>query len=245
MKWFKHMTSARNGNSMSIIINEFGLHKAYGCYFLLTEALAEKWDGLSQPVFEMNLRQLQFILGMKSKQVENYLRTTSELEFWSVEQNQNIFTIKFPKLLEIRDEYSKKSGQTPDSVGTNSGADKDKETDIEQSKNINAQRARRASPFTRSDFDSVYQEYPRKEGKSKGIDKCQAQVKNEADFQALRSAISRYKAHCEGKGIEPQYIKHFSSFMASWRDWLDPATGTSTIKAEESWEEQFLKGESA
>jgi hypothetical protein len=34
---------------------------------------------------------------------------------------QNILEIKVPKLLEYRDEYSKKSGQTPDIVRTDSG----------------------------------------------------------------------------------------------------------------------------
>lgn len=80
------------------------------------------------------------------------------------------------------------------------------------------------------DFNSLYQKYPRKEGKASGILQCRKQIKTQADFDSLSAAIDRYAAHC---AKTDQIIKHFSSFLGSektghpWRDWLDPDAGTA------------------
>lgn len=85
----------------------------------------------------------------------------------------------------------------------------------------------KTEPRQRIDFDSLYKEYPRKEGKSRGMMICKAQVKTQEDFLLLKQAIFRYRAHIQKTATDPRFIKHFSSFMTSWRDWLDPATGTT------------------
>lgn len=77
------------------------------------------------------------------------------------------------------------------------------------------------------DFEIFYQKYPRKLGKQSGINKCKAQIKTQADYDNLSLAIDRYLKYISEKQIEPQYIKHFSTFMTSWRDWLDPQVGQS------------------
>jgi hypothetical protein len=77
------------------------------------------------------------------------------------------------------------------------------------------------------DFESLYQKYPRKEGKQKGVQACKAQIHTPEDFNALSAAIDRYREKIRREGTEQKYIKHFSSFMASWRDWLEPDAGTS------------------
>lgn len=79
------------------------------------------------------------------------------------------------------------------------------------------------------DFESLYEKYPRKLGKQEGIKRCQSQIKTEQDFNNLDTAIRRYKNFCMAQGTDPKFIKHFSSFMSAWRDWLDPVTGKSTV----------------
>lgn len=76
------------------------------------------------------------------------------------------------------------------------------------------------------DFESLYKKYPRKEGKQKGLIICKAQIKTEIDFSLLSKAIDSYITHCSKNITDPKYIKMFSTFMGSWRDWLDPQTGT-------------------
>lgn len=83
----------------------------------------------------------------------------------------------------------------------------------------------------RLDFESVYEEYPRKEGKQKGLDLCKAKIKTQEDYEKLLCSVRRYRAHCDKVGTQREFIKHFSSFISSgsWKDWADPETGTSLI----------------
>lgn len=70
------------------------------------------------------------------------------------------------------------------------------------------------------DFEILYQKYPLKLGKSKGIERCEREIKTEEDYRNLSVAIDRYRSHIKAQGIEEKFIKHFSTFMSTWRDWL-------------------------
>lgn len=74
---------------------------------------------------------------------------------------------------------------------------------------------------SRFDFESVYQSYPRKMGKGKGLARCKAQVKTPEDFDALNAAVRNYTEEMRRSQTEQKYIKHFSSFMGEWRDWIN------------------------
>lgn len=93
------------------------------------------------------------------------------------------------------------------------------------------------------DFESLYRKYPRKEGKQKGIAACKAQIKSPEDYAALSLAIDRYSAHLKTHGTETRFVKHFSTFMGSWRDWLEADTGKVVAGAVNSinWENVFGK----
>lgn len=83
------------------------------------------------------------------------------------------------------------------------------------------------NPASVFDYLVHYKKYPRKEGKSRGLALCKAQIKTQEDFDLLGKAIDNYVEHCKVNATEPRYIKHFSSFMSTWRDWLDQETGTA------------------
>lgn len=70
-------------------------------------------------------------------------------------------------------------------------------------------------------FDKIYQEYPRKEGKQRGIKICQQQIKTAEDHQSLLKATKNYAEKCRRENTEPKYIKQFSTFMGCWRDYLE------------------------
>lgn len=80
------------------------------------------------------------------------------------------------------------------------------------------------------DFEAAYLEYPRKEGKSAGMLKCQREIKTEEDYTALKTAIGHYAAKCAAEQTEQKYIKQFSSFMSCWRDYVDAPKGTNGAK---------------
>lgn len=83
------------------------------------------------------------------------------------------------------------------------------------------------------DFKEIYLRYPRHQGKSEGFRRCKAQIKTPEDFEKLRQAVERYRTHVEREGLEPKFIKLFSSFMSGWQDWLDPDVGTAVVNQPE------------
>lgn len=75
------------------------------------------------------------------------------------------------------------------------------------------------------DFDQIYQKYPRKLGKQKGIEKCKAQIHTGEDFQSLSQAVDKYCTFLSSNNTDAKFIKHFDTFMTSWQDWLSPDVG--------------------
>lgn len=71
------------------------------------------------------------------------------------------------------------------------------------------------------DFEALYRAYPRKRGKTLGLEKCKRTIKTEKDYLDLKVAIENYRRISEAEQTEPQYLKHFSTFMSCWRDYLE------------------------
>lgn len=80
------------------------------------------------------------------------------------------------------------------------------------------EKAPKRKTFEREITD-LYKDYPRHEGKSKGVKKLVATIKTDQDMDDLRSAFYNYLDQCAG--VEIQFIKHFSTFANSWRDYLE------------------------
>lgn len=79
----------------------------------------------------------------------------------------------------------------------------------------------------RFDFEALYKRYPRKRGKPKGLQLCKRTIRTQADFEALGKAIDAYARDTVGK--DQQYVMHFSSFMGTWRDYLE-TDASPTVK---------------
>ena len=103
---------------------------------------------------------------------------------------------------------------------------KNKELEKEKEKNIKKEKVFRVS---QERLDELYAAYPRKVGKSDGMQLCRQQLKSEADVEDLKNAIAKYRKNCEDDNREKQYVLHFSTFMRKgrWRDWLEDEAGGS------------------
>lgn len=115
MKWFKHMTDARDGETMSRIFDKYGF-AGVGMYWTIIEVVASHWDGKGEPALERSLKSWRKLTGIYPKtfvELLRFLRGT-----WEVPKTFDEKAVKvcIPKLLKIRDEYSRKSGHTPDKV---------------------------------------------------------------------------------------------------------------------------------
>jgi len=69
-------------------------------------------------------------------------------------------------------------------------------------------------------FDAIYQEYPRKEGKMNGINKLKKIIKSQDQFNLVLEASKKYNRHCKDFKIETRYIKLFSTWVNGehWND---------------------------
>ena len=95
--------------------------------------------------------------------------------------------------------------------------DKDKEQDKDQDID-------RAPKFN---FDSVYQAYPRHEGKAAGIKSLEDQIRSQEAFDEFSKAVFHYAALMERRQTEPKHVKQFSSFVGTkrsgfpWREYIE------------------------
>ena len=79
------------------------------------------------------------------------------------------------------------------------------------------------------DFSKVYDLYPRKIGKSLGLRRLKSKVKTSQEFEQLMQAVSNYKKHCQNYE-DQKYIKHFSSWVSDWKDWIAPSVKRKTFQ---------------
>lgn len=78
--------------------------------------------------------------------------------------------------------------------------------------------AERPARVTDQDLEQAYKAYPLKEGKTRGLVKAKAQVKTQEDLVRFQAAIANYARKV--RDYEPRFIKHFSTFMGCWQDYL-------------------------
>lgn len=119
MKWFKHDTASHRSDALIRLRSEGGL-EAYGFYWMLCELVAEKMDVSDRCNLENPIKFLANNFGISVKKFSKLLQTLKELSLIDFEIEEKNVTIKIEELLNIKDEYAKKSGQTPDKVRTNS-----------------------------------------------------------------------------------------------------------------------------
>jgi hypothetical protein len=69
-------------------------------------------------------------------------------------------------------------------------------------------------------IEKIYKSfYPRKAGKTKGVQKLSKEIKSDNDILLLEKSVKNYAKSV--KGYEEQYIKHFSTFAGEWKDYID------------------------
>lgn len=74
---------------------------------------------------------------------------------------------------------------------------------------------------------ALYEKYPRKAGKTRGIKKLTSEIKSDKDLEHFSLAIDNYKKSVDGS--DEKYIKHFSTFVSEWRDWIETKKETKYV----------------
>ena len=74
--------------------------------------------------------------------------------------------------------------------------------------------------INKEDFEEIWKEYPRKDGKKKSLEYINRALKSGATVQEIKNGVLGYKKYIEENKVEPRYIKMGSTFFnqENWRD---------------------------
>jgi hypothetical protein len=125
MRWYKHQTRSHNDEKLEEIMHQFGL-EGYGFWWLLLELVGAEMDTSDKCELSYPLKAWARKLHCTPRKTTMFFSVFSEKTLILMEYDNINFIgklkIKIPNLLKFRDEYSKKSGVTPDKPGKKSGA---------------------------------------------------------------------------------------------------------------------------
>lgn len=133
MRWFKHLSNARNDEDMAELLDTFGA-EGYGIWCLILEKISSQMDKTERCFARYSVKKWAKSCEVSAKKFQKVVSFLSKLESLSIktcDKNPDFLTIECSKLLKLRDEYSKKSGQTPDKRRTKSVVTPDQETEVE------------------------------------------------------------------------------------------------------------------
>lgn len=106
MKWFKHVSDASHDEFLEDLIDEFGL-EGYARWWLVLESIASQMDTSTRCHVEYSWVKWQTILKGKRNKLDTFLKHCENENKLKLEQNGNKLKITCPKLLKMRDNYSR------------------------------------------------------------------------------------------------------------------------------------------
>ncbi len=131
MRWFKHFSDASDDDFIESLEEKFGL-EGYARWWKILEIISKAMDkNPCDPSASHPMKKWCQLLKAKPKILLTFLAHSENLGRICWEQNENIIIIKVPKLLKLRDEYSRKSGYSPDKLPAKS-TELDTELDIDK-----------------------------------------------------------------------------------------------------------------
>jgi len=197
MKWFKHMTASSDDEKLAALVGEGGQSglAAYGAYWRFLEIIASQMEGkspscsVSYPVWRWSQK-----LFVRKSYLCSVLSELKKRGLLVIEGDPNVdesIIVKAPNLLKYRDEYSKKSGQSPKNIPprTEGELDTDKELEEESTKDIPSSDGESSVNSPRKETkleiaeqeEEIYKAYPRHVGRGPAL-------------KAIRKAVERLEA---------------------------------------------------
>lgn len=221
MKWFKHMSDASSDEFLAQLEDQNGL-EAIARWWKMLEAIAIQMDKTDRCYAEYPIKKWMTILSCKQQKIlDSFVKVLQNFGKISANYSENILKIECPKLLEFRDEYSRKSGATPDKVAPDTEVRSKKEdvsltlknsdlfseggTPREKGTNPRAvgtnPRAKGTNPRAQELFDQFVDVYPKKRfgSKEKAREAFERAIRNGADPIDIVAGARRYAASDEVK----------------------------------------------
>jgi hypothetical protein len=99
--------------------------------------------------------------------------------------------------------------------------DKDKEKEKDKDKEKEKENREKIKTEVFQKLQEIYENYyPRKIGKTKGLEKLVKEVSLE-EVPNFNKAVFNYVAECKRQETPQNFIKHFSTFATEWKDWIE------------------------
>ncbi len=227
MRWFKHLAAARRDERLAAYMDESrNPLEAYGFWFCLLEVVAEHMaPGETKCSATYSLPHWARQLYCHHNLVTTYLGNLGGNGLVIVEYHENTkpkrITVTIPNLLKYRDEYHRKSGQTPT---INPEPVRTKKQSKKQRQNI----------YT-PDFEKMWELYPKRSGgnpKPRAFNAWKARLA-EHDAETITLGVTRYAKFCEDTGkTGSEYVKQAATFLGPdlhfLEDWTAPQASTAT-----------------
>lgn len=131
MKWFKHDADAHDNQKLQLFMAKYPRAplEAYGFYWVLLEIVAKQMDATDRCEVEYPTAYLARICGISARKLVGFVQDLREIRAIDAEVCAKTCKIKIPKLLEKRDEHTRKlrskTGATPEQ-------DKEQDKEVEE-----------------------------------------------------------------------------------------------------------------
>ena len=222
-KWFKHFSNASDG-TMRLLI-ESGDQDAVFLYWVFLELLCAHEDPPNSGQAMIPWAVISKRSGFKVTRLRRlHAKIVQRSLLRCLHETETEIAFVCDKWRELQTSWGgKRKACADDLVGrSEKREERSEKIEIEKTKTLRA-RKRAECAF---DLESVYNSYPTKKGKSRGMQRLAREIKTAEDFQALKDAVARYVQTDE---VKRGFVKHWSTFANEWRDWTAPDAGTSAV----------------
>ena len=93
-----------------------------------------------------------------------------------------------------------------------------------------------------SEFETLWEKYPRKQGKKDALRHFVAARKRGVDYKTISDGLDKYIAYIDSEGIGSQYVKHGSAWFCQ-EAWNDDYTSQKELakKKQDDWIQRWLE----
>ena len=183
-------------------MDEFS-HQGYVAWFGLIEIICKE-NGREltgkldiSPIY---LKRKLRISSTKLKQIFGFCSTNGKLFF---DFSQEKWSFDFPKVAEIRDNYTK------DLQAVSKKPSKQKEKEKEKE---------RIKPKDVFSFEDIWKRYPNKDGRKSALSHFNKTIQTGEDYTSINKALDNY---LQSDKVQKGFIKNGSTWFNNWQDWVD------------------------
>jgi len=226
--YFRHSFFARNDIKLKMLRDEIGVG-AYFYFFTLLEQCGEASSDELKANYEFHDSTIRSLWNESLPKSMKICEKLMEVGLCSYKKYEKSFYFELPNLSKYLGHYQSKF--PPNILEHSSKERKGKERKVKEKKEKNSEDKSSVPVF---DLNEIYNAYPRKEGRKKGMARLEQVVKDSEIYEKVLQATRNYASTV--LNTEKQFIKQFSTFTNCWEDYLE-----IVVEKEQSLEE--LKNE--